>query len=74
MKSNHMNIHALDQNILLVYLDIDDCLPDPCQNNGTCTDLVNDYHCDCVAGFNRTNCDNSKHFEFIHVRSSSLKI
>lgn len=24
--------------------DIDDCLSDPCKNNGTCTDMVNDYH------------------------------
>ena len=45
---------------ILEILDIDDCNPDPCQNNGTCTDLVNDYQCDCVSGFNGTNCDNSK--------------
>ena len=40
-------------------IDIDDCQSEPCQNNGTCHDLVNDYRCDCVAGFNGTNCDNS---------------
>ena len=40
-------------------LDIDDCQPQPCQNNGTCRDLVNDYRCDCEAGFNDTNCENS---------------
>ena len=39
-------------------LDIDDCQPQPCQNNGTCHDLVNDYRCDCVAGFNGTKCEN----------------
>ncbi|XP_052721310.1 uncharacterized protein LOC128192563 [Crassostrea angulata] len=39
--------------------DIDDCNPEPCQNNGTCTDLINDYQCDCVAGFNGTNCENN---------------
>ena len=37
---------------------IDDCRPQPCQNNGTCHDFVNDYRCDCVAGFNGTNCEN----------------
>ncbi|XP_065944898.1 sushi, nidogen and EGF-like domain-containing protein 1 isoform X2 [Magallana gigas] len=37
--------------------DIDDCILNPCQNNGTCTDLVNDYQCYCVAGFNGTNCE-----------------
>lgn len=46
--------------ILLVYTDIDECLPDPCHNNGTCTDLVNNYRCNCAAGFNGTNCENSK--------------
>ncbi|XP_065940924.1 uncharacterized protein [Magallana gigas] len=38
---------------------IDDCLPGPCRNHGTCTDLVNDYQCDCVAGFNGKNCENN---------------
>lgn len=66
-----MNFHAVDQNISLVHSDIDECRPDPCQNNGTCTDLVNDYHCDCVAGFNGTNCENSKYLKCI--RSSSMK-
>ena len=41
-------------------LDIDDCQPQPCQNNGTCHDLVNDYTCGCVEGFNGTKCENSK--------------
>lgn len=50
--------------MFLIHTDIDDCLPYPCQNNGTCTDLVNDYHCDCVAGFNGINCENSK---YIHT-------
>ena len=41
------------------FLDIDDCQPQPCQNNGTCYDLVNDYRCECLVGFNGTNCENS---------------
>ena len=45
--------------MLLMSLDINDCQSESCQNNGTCRDLVNDYRCDCVAGFNGTNCDNS---------------
>ena len=38
------------------FSDIDECQSQPCENNGTCTDLVNDYQCDCIAGFNGTNC------------------
>ena len=30
---------------------INDCSPDPCENNGTCTDLVNDFLCACASGF-----------------------
>ena len=40
--------------------DTDDCYPDPCLNNGTCTDGVNDYNCTCVPGFVGKNCSNSK--------------
>ena len=28
-------------------VDIDDCNPNPCQNNGNCTDEVDDFKCDC---------------------------
>ena len=50
---------CLCKQTVLFFLDIDDCQPDPCQNNGTCYDLVIDYRCDCMAGFNGTNCENS---------------
>ncbi|XP_064617081.1 protein crumbs-like isoform X2 [Liolophura sinensis] len=29
-----------------------------CHNGGTCTELWNDYHCDCPIGFDGRNCDN----------------
>ena len=32
-------------------VDIDECLPRPCENGGTCTDLVNGYRCDCGSEF-----------------------
>ena len=40
--------------------DIDDCLVDPCVNNGTCKDLINDYSCTCVPGYTGKNCSNGK--------------
>lgn len=42
------------------YSDIDDCESQPCQNNGTCTNMINDYLCHCTVGFNGRNCSNSK--------------
>ena len=42
------------------FSDTDDCYPNPCLNNGTCTDGVNDYNCTCVPGFVGKNCSNSK--------------
>ena len=32
-------------------ININDCSPDPCENGGTCTDLVNDFSCACASGF-----------------------
>ena len=39
--------------------DIDDCSPSPCENGGTCTDLVDDFSCDCAAGFSGETCETS---------------
>jgi hypothetical protein len=41
---------ACDQNI-------DDCNPNPCQNGGTCADLVADYRCSCPNGYTGKNCE-----------------
>ena len=35
---------------------LDDCAVQPCQNGGNCTDAVNDYACNCVAGYSGKNC------------------
>ncbi len=33
-----------------------ECLPNPCQNGGTCSDLINDYSCACSPGYSDKNC------------------
>jgi hypothetical protein len=37
-------------------IDIDECAPNPCANNGTCTNLLNDYSCQCATGFSGQRC------------------
>ena len=37
-------------------LDINECDSTPCQNKGTCADLLNGYKCSCALGFTGTNC------------------
>eukprot|EP00112_Aurelia_sp_Birch-Aquarium-sp1_P024171 Seg750.16 transcript_id=Seg750.16/GoldUCD/mRNA.D3Y31 product=Fibropellin-1 protein_id=Seg750.16/GoldUCD/D3Y31 len=37
-------------------VDINECLSDPCQNGGTCSNEVNQYACTCAAGYTDTNC------------------
>ena len=45
--------------------DIDECAPNPCQNGGTCTDKVNAYTCNCLAGYQGTNCETSKYITML---------
>ena len=53
-------IIVISYHVLFFSLDTDDCYPNPCLNNGTCTDGVNDYNCTCVPGFVGKNCSNSR--------------
>ena len=36
--------------------DYDECVSDPCQNNGTCWDQVDGYLCNCTANYTGDNC------------------
>ena len=42
--------------------DIDECLGISCHNGGTCTDGVNEYTCECVAGYTGMNCETGEQF------------
>jgi len=41
-------------------IDIDDCNGISCQNNGTCIDEFNAYHCSCSVGFVGNFCEIGK--------------
>ena len=38
-------------------LEFDECLSHPCNNNGSCNNLINGYECVCAAGFAGKDCD-----------------
>ncbi|XP_062429972.1 protocadherin Fat 4 [Rhea pennata] len=37
--------------------DIDECLPSPCHNDGTCHNLVGGFSCSCLEGFTGMACE-----------------
>lgn len=43
--------------MILFSIDINECLSQPCQNGGTCSDDINGYICTCLNGFAGANCD-----------------
>ena len=60
--------------MLILLLDIDDCSPNPCQNSGTCDDLVNDYNCTCVVGYTGKSCETSRLCIIIVALSIHLRL
>ncbi|CAH1772397.1 unnamed protein product [Owenia fusiformis] len=49
--------------------ELDQCLSNPCANNGTCIDGYNSYTCSCADDWAGTNCD----FRFVHVCKDVLE-
>ena len=47
--------------VIHYFSDINDCLPNPCMNEGTCSDRIDGYSCSCVAGYTGQNCEISMH-------------
>lgn len=42
---------------IILSLEIDECASNPCQNNGTCTDLLASYVCSCTEEYDGPQCD-----------------
>ena len=49
-----MNIRLLIPNNLFV--DINECASDPCQNGGTCQHGINQFTCLCLPGYSGSQC------------------
>ena len=48
--------------------DIDECVSNPCQNEGLCVDGVNAYTCECSSGYSGVNCETSEYlFQNVHI-------
>jgi hypothetical protein len=45
---------------LFVLLELDECISQPCANNGTCMDLENGFFCHCLPEWNGTLCTEPK--------------
>lgn len=45
---------------LFFFLDINECLQNPCLFGGTCIDTVGSYVCQCLPGRGGNNCANGK--------------
>ena len=43
-------------------LDIGKCWSNPCQNGGSCTDVINGYSCSCAAGYSGLHCETGQSF------------
>ena len=54
-----MKLSTLDFNFKM-FLDIDDCVTNPCLNDGVCVDGVNAFTCKCAHGFRGDTCGISK--------------
>ena len=55
-------------------LDIDKCASSPCQNGGTCTNMVNGYNCTCTAGYDGENCEHGNNAFLLKSASYHITI
>ena len=57
----------LDNSYSNIFIDIDECASSPCQNGGSCTDEVNGYTCNCIAGYDGTDCETGNNAIFFQI-------
>ena len=47
----------------------DACHPNPCENNGFCVQNASNYTCNCMEGWNGTNCSEGKAAYFHEIKN-----
>ena len=51
-------IHLFIHSFIFCFLDMNDCISNPCLNGATCTDLVGPgYTCICETGYTGNHCE-----------------
>ncbi len=61
----------MDKCIIVPHItEIDECLSNPCQNDGSCNDEINGYSCTCQEGFEGPACEISKYCNYSDLHSS----
>ena len=61
--------------LFLLYIDADECSPNPCFNGGSCVDGVHIYTCSCVAGYTGANCEKNEYkANYQHILNAVLLI
>ena len=45
-----------ESTISLLSADVDECLSDPCQHGGNCTDGIHGFTCQCAPGYHGSMC------------------
>ena len=76
--SNNYNVSMIKHDWLANYpgalfIDINPCSQNPCENGGTCLDHVTAYSCKCVPGYIGINCEVANRFN-IYNQIECLRI
>ena len=54
-------------NLDFIFVEIDACDPNPCQNGGICDYLAGNFTCTCSDGYEGLNCDTGNDYPFNSV-------
>ena len=52
---------------MIILSETDECMSSPCDNGGTCTDLLDGYNCTCVGGYTGLHCETGEETTFIFI-------